>query len=131
MIVAALASRWVLVFAATTYVVKMIMIFVVFRSILFNLMFIFFNVNEICFFIINVDSKTFTRWRNDSALKATISSINLSRKKLLISLMMCSLRLFKKNFFNVVRIFMKTSQRFINNDITSIRAKDFRVFYDK
>ncbi len=82
-IVAAFASRWVLVFATITYVVRTIMIFVVLHSIFFSLMFIFFSVNEICFFIVNVDSKPFTRWRSDSDLKTSISSIDLSCRKLL------------------------------------------------
>ncbi len=126
-VVVAFISRWVLVFVATAYVVRVIMIFVVLRSILFSLMFIFFSANEICSFIVNVESKTFTRWRSDSDLKTSISSIDLSRRKLLISLMMCSLRFFKKSSFNVVRILVRTSRRLMSDDITSIRAKDLCV----
>jgi hypothetical protein len=95
---------------------------------LFNLMFIFFSVNDICFFTINVDSKTSTRWRRDSDAETSISSINLLRSKLLISLMRCSLRFFKKNSFKVVRTFVKTSRRLMSDDITSIRAENLYVF---
>ncbi len=128
MIVVASISRWIFVFAIAAYIVKMMMIFVVFRSILFNLSFIFFSVIVICFYIVNVDNKTLTRWRRNNDMNAFISSIDLSRRKLLISLIMCSLRLFIENFFNVVRIFVKTSRRLMSDDITSIRAKDFCLF---
>jgi hypothetical protein len=100
----------------------------VLRSMLFNLMFIFFSVSDICLFTINVDSKTSTRWKRNSDVETSISSINLLRSKLLISLMRCSLRLFKKNSFKVVRIFVKTSRRFMSDDITSIRAENLFVF---
>ncbi len=128
MIVVASVSRWIFVFAIAAYVVKMMMIFVVFRSILFSLSFIFFSVIVIYFFIVNVDNKTLTRWRKDSDMNAFISSIDLSRRKLLIFLIMCSLRLFIENSFNVVRIFVKTSRRLMSDDITSIRAKDLCLF---
>ncbi len=104
------------------------MIFAVLRSMLFNLMFIFFNVNDICFFTINVDSKTSTRWKKDSDVETSISSINLLRSKLLISSMKCSLRLFKESSFKVVRILVKTSRRLMNDNITSIRAENLYVF---
>jgi hypothetical protein len=104
------------------------MIFVVFRSILFSLSLIFFIVIVICFFIINVDNKTLTRWKRNNDMNAFISSIDLSRRKLLIFLIMCFLRLLIKSSFNVVRILVKTSRRFMNDDITSIRAKDFCLF---
>jgi hypothetical protein len=55
----------------------------------------------------------------------------LSRRKLLIFLIMCSLRLFIENSFNVVRILVRTSRRLMNDDITSIHAKNFCVFYDR
>jgi hypothetical protein len=38
------------------------------------------------------------------------------------------LRLFKKNSFKVVRILVKTSRRFMSDDITSIRAENLYVF---
>jgi hypothetical protein len=38
------------------------------------------------------------------------------------------LRLFKKNFFKIVRIFVKTSRCLMSDDITSIRAKNLYVF---
>jgi hypothetical protein len=104
------------------------MIFAILRSLLFNLMFIFFSVNDICFFTINVDNKTSTRWKKNNHVETSISSINLLRSKLLISLRRCSLRLFKKSSFKVVRIFVKTSRRFMNDDITSIRAENLYVF---
>jgi hypothetical protein len=47
---------------------------------------------------------------------------------LMISLMRCSLRIFKKSFFKVVRILVKISRRLMNDDITSIRAKNLRAF---
>jgi hypothetical protein len=106
----------------------MMMIFAVLRSMLFNLMFISFNVNDIYFFTINVDSKTSTRWKKDSDVETSISSMNLLRSKMLISLMKCSLRFFKKNFFKIVHILVKTSRRFMNDDITSIRAEILYVF---
>ncbi len=102
--------------------------FAVLRSMLFNLMFISFSVSDICFFTINVDSKTSTRWRRDSDVETSISSIDLLRSKLLISSVRCSLRLFKKNSFKVVRILVKTSRRFMSDDITSIRAENLYVF---
>jgi hypothetical protein len=104
------------------------MIFIVLRSMLFNLMFIFFSVNDICFFTINVDNKTSTRWKRNNDVETSISSINLLRSKLLIFLMKCSLRLFKKSFFKIVRIFMKTSRRSMSDDITLIRAENLYVF---
>ncbi len=104
------------------------MIFVVLRSRLFNLMFISFSVNDICFFTINVDNKTSTRWRKNNDVETSISSINLLRSKLLISLMKCSLRLFKENSFKIVRIFVKTSRRFMSDNITLIRAENLYVF---
>ncbi len=107
MIIVASTSRWIFVFAIVTYVVKMMIIFVVFRSISFNSLFIFFSVIVIYFFIVNVDNKTFTRWNKDTDMNAFISSIDLSCGKLLISLIMCFLRLFIENSFNVVRIFVK------------------------
>jgi hypothetical protein len=79
----------------------------------------------------HVNNKTLTRWERNSDMNAFISSIDLSRRKLLIFLIMCSLRLFIESFFNVVRIFIKTSEHLINDDITSIHAKDLCVFYDK
>ncbi len=106
-----------------------IMIFAILRSMLFNLMFIFFNVSDICSFTINVDSKTSTRWKRNSDVETSISSINLLRSKLLISLMKCSLRLFKKNSFKVVRILVKTSRRLMNDDITSIRAENLSEWW--
>jgi hypothetical protein len=42
--------------------------------------------------------------------------------------MKCSLRLFKKNSFKVVRIFVRTSRRLMSDDITSIRAENLYVF---
>jgi hypothetical protein len=95
---------------------------------LFSLSFIFFSVIVICLFIVNVDNKTLTHWRRDSDMNAFISSIDLSRKKLLIALIMYSLRLFIESSFNVVRILVKTSRRLMSDDITSIRAKDFCLF---
>jgi hypothetical protein len=47
---------------------------------------------------------------------------------LLISLVKCFLRLFKKSFFKVVRILVKTSRRLMSDDITSIRAENFFWF---
>ncbi len=88
----------------------------------------FFHVNDICFLTINVDNKTSTRWKRNNDVETSISSINLLRNKLLILLMRCSLQLFKNFFFKVVRIFMKTSRRFMNDDITSIRAEIFYAF---
>jgi hypothetical protein len=38
------------------------------------------------------------------------------------------LRLFKENSFKVVRIFVRTSRRFMSDDITSIRAENLYVF---
>jgi hypothetical protein len=38
------------------------------------------------------------------------------------------LRLFKKSSFKVVRIFVRTSRRFMSDDITSIRAENLYVF---
>ncbi len=104
------------------------MIFAVLRSMLFNLMFISFSVSDICLSMINVDSKTSTRWKRDSDVETSISSINLLRSKLLISSVRCSLRLFKENSFKVVRIFVRTSRRFMSDDITSIRAENLYVF---
>ncbi len=127
-VVVASISRWAFVFVATTYDIRMMMIFAVLRSMLFNQMFIFFSVNDICSFTINVDSKTSTRWKRDNDAETSISSIHLLRSKLLISLMKCSLRLFKKNSFKIVRIFVRTSRRFISDDITLIRAENFYVF---
>ncbi len=95
---------------------------------LFNLMFISFSVSDICLSTINVDSKTSTRWKRDSDVETSISSIDLLRSKLLISSMKCSLRLFKKNSFKVVRIFVRTSRRLMSDDITSIRAENLYVF---
>jgi hypothetical protein len=40
----------------------------------------------------------------------------------------CSLRLFKKSSFKVVRILVKTSRRLMSDDITSIRAENLYVF---
>ncbi len=104
------------------------MIFAVLRSMLFNLMFISFSVSDICLSTINVDSKTSTRWRRDSDVETSISSIDLLRSKLLISSVRCSLRLFKENSFKVVRILVRTSRRLMSNDITSIRAENLYVF---
>ncbi len=104
------------------------MIFAVLRSMLFNLMFISFSVSDICLSTINVDSKTSTRWRKDSDVETSISSIDLLRSKLLISSVRCSLRLFKENSFKVVRILVRTSRRLMSNDITSIRAENLYVF---
>jgi hypothetical protein len=127
-VVVALISRWAFVFIATTYEIRMMMIFAILRSMLFNLMFIFFSVNDICFFTINVDNKTSIRWKKNNDVETSISSINLLRSKLLISLIKCSLRLFKKNSFKVVCIFVKTSRRLMSDDITSIRAENLYVF---
>jgi hypothetical protein len=127
-VVVASISRWVFVFVATTYEIRRMMIFAILCSMLFNLMFIFFSVNDIYLFTINVDSKTSTRWRKNNDAETSISSINLLRSKLLTSLMRCTLRLFKKNFFKVVRILVKTSRRFMSDDITSICAKNVYVF---
>jgi ABC-type multidrug transport system permease subunit len=127
-VVVASILRWAFIFVATTYKIKMMMIFAILRSMLFNLMFISFSVSDICFFMINVDNKTFKRWRRNNDVETSISSINLLRSKLLISLMRCSLRFFKKNFFKIVRIFVKTSRHLMNDDITSIRAENFYVF---
>ncbi len=104
------------------------MIFAVLRSMLFNLMFISFSVSDICLSTINVDSKTSTRWKRNSDVETSISSIDLLRSKLLISSMRCFLRFFKKNSFKVVRIFVKTSRRLMSDDITSIRAENLYVF---
>ncbi len=104
------------------------MIFAVLRSMLFNLMFISFSVSDICLSTINVDSKTSTRWRKDSDVETSISSIDLLRSKLLISSVRCSLRLFKENSFKVVRILVRTSRRLMSDDITSIRAENLYVF---
>jgi hypothetical protein len=95
---------------------------------LFNLMFISFSVNDICFFTMNVNNKTSTHWKKNIDAETSISSINLLRNKLLISLMRCSLRLFKKNFFKIVFIFVKTSRGFMSDDITSIHAENLYVF---
>jgi hypothetical protein len=111
-----------------TYEIRMMMIFAILRSMLFNLLFIFFSVNDIYSFMINVDNKTSTRWKKDNDVETSISSINLLRSKLFISLMKCFLRFFKENSFKVVRIFVKTSRRFMSDDITSIRAENFYVF---
>jgi hypothetical protein len=127
-VVVASISRWAFIFVATTYKIRVMMIFAILRSMLFNLLFIFFSVNDICSFTINVVSKISTRWKRNSDVETSISSINLLRSKLLISLMKRFLRLFKKNFFKVVRIFVKTSRRFMNDDITSIRAENLYVF---
>ncbi len=104
------------------------MIFAVLRSMLFNLMFISFSVSDICLSTINVDSKTSTRWRRNNDVETSISSIDLLRSKLLISSVRCSLRLFKKSSFKVVRILVKTSRRLMSDDITSIRAENLYVF---
>jgi hypothetical protein len=40
----------------------------------------------------------------------------------------CFLRFFKKSSFKVVRILVKTSRRFMSDDITSIRAENLYVF---
>jgi hypothetical protein len=106
----------------------MMIIFAVLRSMLFSLMFIFFSVSVICLFTINVDNKTFTRWRRDNDVETSISSIDLLRSKLLISLVRCFLRLFRENFFRVVRTLVKTSRRLMNDDITSIRAENLFWF---
>jgi hypothetical protein len=127
-VVVALISRWTFIFVAIAYEIEIMMIFVVLRSMLFNLLFISFNVNDICFFTINVDNKTSTRWKKNNDVETSISSINLLRDKLLISLMKCSLRFFKKNFFKIVRILVKKSRRFMNDDITLIRAENFYAF---
>jgi hypothetical protein len=42
--------------------------------------------------------------------------------------MKCSLRLFKENSFKIVRIFVKTSRRFMSDNITLIRAENLYVF---
>ncbi len=120
--------RWLFVFVAIAYEIRMMIIFAVLRSMLFSLMFIFFNVSVICFFTINVDNKTSTRWRRDSDVETSISSINLLRSKLLISFVRCFLRLFKENFFKIVRILVRTSRRLMNDDITSIRAENLFWF---
>ncbi len=127
-VVVASISRWAFVFVAMTYEIRMMMIFAILRSMLFNLLFIFFSVNDIYSFMINVDNKTSTRWKKDNDVETSISSINLLRSKLFISLMKCFLRFFKENSFKVVRIFVKTSRRFMSDDITSIRAENFYVF---
>ncbi len=127
-VVIASISRWALVFVATAYEIRMMMIFAELRSMLFNLMFISFSVSDICSFTINIDNKTSTSWKKDSDAETSISSINLLRSKLLISLIKCSLRLFKENSFKVVRIFVRTSRRLMSDDITSIRAENLYVF---
>jgi hypothetical protein len=126
-VVVASISRWAFIFVATTYEIRIMMIFAILRSMLFNLLFIFFNVSDIYSFTINVENKISTRWKKNSDVKTLISLINLLRNKLLISLMRCFLRFFKKSFFKVVRIFVKTSRRFMNDDITSIRAENLYV----
>ncbi len=120
--------RWLFVFVAIAYEIRMMIIFAVLRSMLFSLMFIFFSVSVICLFTINVDNKTFTRWRRDNDVETSISSIDLLRSKLLISLVRCFLRLFRENFFRVVRTLVKTSRRLMNDDITSIRAENLFWF---
>jgi hypothetical protein len=40
----------------------------------------------------------------------------------------CFLRLFKENFFKIVRILVRTSRRLMNDDITSIRAENLFWF---
>jgi hypothetical protein len=127
-VVVASISRWAFVFIATTYEIKVMMIFAMLRSMLFNLLFIFFSVNDICCFTINVDNKTSTRWRKNNDVETSISSINLLRSKLLISLMRCFLSFFKENSFKVDRIFVKTSRRLMSDDITSIRVENLYVF---
>ncbi len=119
-------------FFIDAYEVKRIMIFVVLRFILFNLIFIFLILNDICFFTISVDSKTFTRWKWNSYLNALITSIDLSRSEMFIFLIICFLQLFKKKIFKIVCIFMKTSRRFMNNDTASIltRIKMFSTIND-
>jgi hypothetical protein len=62
-------SCWVFVFVVIAYEIRMMMIFVVLRSILFSLLFIFFSVNVICSFTINVDNKTLRRWRRNNDAK--------------------------------------------------------------
>jgi hypothetical protein len=65
---------------------------------IFNLLLTFFNVKKIFSFTMNVDNKIFTRWRKDSISNASISSIDLSRNKLMILLIKWFLRLFKEFF---------------------------------
>jgi hypothetical protein len=48
-VIVTLTSRWVFIFVTIAYKIKVIMIFVVLRSILFSLLFIFFSVNESAF----------------------------------------------------------------------------------
>jgi hypothetical protein len=127
-VVVALISSWAFVFVATTYEIRMMMIFAILCSMLFNLLFIFFSVNDICSLTINVDYKTSTRWKKNNDVETSILSINLLRSKLLISLMRCFLRFFKKSSFKVVRIFVKISRYLMSDDITSIRAENLYVF---
>jgi hypothetical protein len=130
-VVVASISCLVFIFVVIAYKIRMMMIFVVLRSMLFSLMLIFFRVNDICFFTINVNNKTSTRWRQNNDVETSISSINLLRSKLLISLMKCALRLFKKNFFKIVYIFVRTSKRFMSDIITSTRVKHLDTFNDR
>ncbi len=105
------------------------MIYVVFLFKLFNLMRISFNAKTICFFTMSVNDKTFTHWKRNSVLNASISLNDLSRSKMMISLIKCSLRLFKKNFFKAVCIFVSSSRRSMSDDMTSICTKHFASMF--
>ncbi len=122
------AFRWIFVFVAIAYEVRVMIVFAVLRSMLFSLMFIFFSVSVICLFTVNAGSKAPTRWRRDSDVETSISSIDLLRSKLLISLVRCFLRLFRESFFRVVRILVRTSRRPMDDGITSVRAENLFWF---